>query len=569
MNNTYKTKNCQNCKKDFIIDSRDSLFYEKIQVPPPTFCPDCRLERRLTYANFSKFYKRSCDSCGKITICIHPEDRSYKMYCNPCWWKDNWDGTEYGMDYDHSKYFFDQLLELKNKSIFMALETLTPSNVNTEYTNNAAYQKDSFMTVFADYSEHCAYTGLTAHIKDCLDCYRAKDSELCYECAGVDNCYNCKWSEELENCVTCSFCRSCYGCVDCFGCVNLRNKTDCIFNVQYTKEEYKKKMKEFAIDKYEEQQKALNQAKKLWKKAPNRSYYGNSLNVNVSGDYIKESKNTHNAYWVTGAEDCRYVQYLNLKSTKDCYDYTGWGNSAELLYECYIVGEGAYNNKFSGECWPNAQNTEYSFYCIQSKDCFGCVNLKRKQYCILNKQYTKEEYFKLKEKIITEMKANPWKSKVGHIYSYGEFLPPELSPFGYNETIAFEYNPISKDEAEKAGYNWYDIPKKDYNITLQSPLLPSSLAETTDQIKKEVIQCSTCDKGYNISDIEFELLSKFNQPIPHSCPNCRHIRRFDRTNKTKLYDRQCDKCNVDIKTSYSPERKEIIYCESCYRDEVI
>ncbi len=32
-----QTKNCQNCKKDFIIEPEDFNFYEKIKVPAPTF----------------------------------------------------------------------------------------------------------------------------------------------------------------------------------------------------------------------------------------------------------------------------------------------------------------------------------------------------------------------------------------------------------------------------------------------------------------------------------------------------------------------------------------------------
>jgi len=39
-------------------------------------------------------------------------------------------------------------------------------------------------------------------------------------------------------------------------------------------------------------------------------------------------------------------------------------------------------------------------------------------------------------------------------------------------------------------------------------------------------------------------------------------------NPMQIYDRQCDKCGVEIKTSYAPDRPEIIYCEKCYQQEV-
>jgi len=576
MNKEYKNLvlGCQNCKKDFIIEPEDFLFYEKIsstgpKIPPPTFCPYCRMIRRMLFGNLSTFYKKKCDSCGELSIGLYPPDGKSKMYCNPCWWKDNWDGTEYGMDYDPNQPFFEQLIELRKKSIFVALESLYPSLINTKYTNNSSYQKNCFMTIYADCDEHCAYTRGTYHTKDCLDCFRAVESELCYECVGIHKCYNCVWSEELDSCVDCSFCQSCYGCTSCTGCVNLKNKSHYIENIQYSKEEYLEKIKELNLDTYDSQQKLKEQSEKFWIKAPKRSYHGNSLNKNVTGEYVYESKNTLNSYMASGVEDSRYVQYLSIPGTKNCYDYTGWGANSQLLYECYIVGEGAYNNKFCAECWPNAQNIEYSFYCVQGKDCFGCVNLKRKSYCILNKQYTKEEYFKLKEKIIADMKANPWKSKAGHIYTYGEFLPPELSPYGYSETMAYEYNPLSKVETEMSGYNWCDIPKQTYNVTCDEKSLPQTFNDIPKTIKQEVIQCNTCDKAYNINDIEIELLKKFNQPISHSCPKCRYNRRFNRNNKPGLYDRTCDKCGAEIKTPYSPDRPEIVYCEKCYQQEVV
>lgn len=560
---------CQNCRKDFVIEIEDFDFYEKIKVPPPTFCPFCRMIRRMSFGNLFKLYKRACDKCGQSVVCLYPSDKKHRMYCQACWWADDWDGTEYGMDYDPKRPFFEQLIELRDKSAFQALESLYPSLVNTKYTNCSSYQRNCFMTVYADFDEHCVYTALTAHTKDLLDCYRTTESELCYECIGLHKCYNCKWSEELENCVDCSFCQSCYGCIKCIGCVNLHGASYKIFNQQYSKEEYFKRVKEMQLETYEGQQKIKKQAEEFWLKVPKREYHGNSLNKNVTGEYIYESRNTHDSYLATGAEDCRFAQYLSLKGARDCYDYTGWGNDSSLIYECYIVGQGAYNNKFCAECWPESRNVEYSFYCIQGKECFGCVNLKRKNYCILNKQYTKEEYFKLKEKIISDMKTKPWKSKAGHLYSYGEFLPPELSPYGYNETIAHEYNPLTKQEAEKSGYYWYEIPTSPHDITCDGNSLPSTFSETPKTITKEVIQCSTCEKAYNIHPMEMELLKSFNQPIPRSCPTCRYNRRFNRTNKPALYERLCKNCKTKIKTPYAPGRPEIVYCVKCYQAEFL
>ena len=65
MENKSEKRICQNCKKDFIIEPEDFNFYEKIKVPPPTFCPWCRFIRRMAWRNERALYKRTCDLCQK------------------------------------------------------------------------------------------------------------------------------------------------------------------------------------------------------------------------------------------------------------------------------------------------------------------------------------------------------------------------------------------------------------------------------------------------------------------------------------------------------------------------
>jgi hypothetical protein len=69
-----ETKQCQNCKRDFVIEAEDFKFYEKIKVPPPTFCPECRRQRRLIWRNERHLYKRTCDLCNKSIISMYPKE---------------------------------------------------------------------------------------------------------------------------------------------------------------------------------------------------------------------------------------------------------------------------------------------------------------------------------------------------------------------------------------------------------------------------------------------------------------------------------------------------------------
>jgi formylmethanofuran dehydrogenase subunit E len=67
---------------------------------------------------------------------------------------------------------------------------------------------------------------------------------------------------------------------------------------------------------------------------------------------------------------------------------------------------------------------------------------------------------------------------------------------------------------------------------------------------------------------ELDFYIKNKLPIPTKHPDVRHIERIQNRNPRKLRDRKCAKCGVDIKTSYAPERPEIVYCEACYNKEI-
>lgn len=116
-----ETKNCQNCKNEFTIEPEDFEFYDKIKVPAPTFCPECRFQRRLMSRNEHALYKRNCDLCGKSMITMFSPDNPHKVYCEPCWWSDKWGAEKYARNYDPNRNFFEQFLELKKEVPYPAL----------------------------------------------------------------------------------------------------------------------------------------------------------------------------------------------------------------------------------------------------------------------------------------------------------------------------------------------------------------------------------------------------------------------------------------------------------------
>lgn len=499
---------------------------------------------------------------------MYHKDNPIMVYCSECWWADDWDGTEYAMDYDPNRNFFEQLYELSRKTPWVATETLGPSMVNSEYCNGASWLRNCYLVFWADYVENVTHSSILFQMKDSSDCMRARESELCYESMGINKCYRTFFSEECDACTDVWFSRNCYNCTNCVGCANLRGASYCIFNEKYSKEEYLQKIKELQLDSWSELEKIKKTSQAFWLTKPYRVYTGNSLNLNVTGEYVYESKNSQDLYMCTSVEDSRYVQFVTVPSARDCYDYSGWGANVDLIYEAHSTGEKASNIKFSNSCYPDSLNIEYSIWGSACKNCFGCINLKRKSYCILNKEYTKEEYLKLRENIINDMKNNPYVDPQGRIWSYGEFYPILLNLFGYNESDSQKFFPKTKEEALNEGYSWYKAEQIQHTPTLLVDLLPDTINQTPETITNEIIGCSNCGRGYKVGPLEFKLLQKMNMPIPRTCPQCRQKKHFNRLNPIHLWNRNCAKCNKEINTAFAPDRPEIVYCESCYQKEI-
>lgn len=138
-----ETKTCQHCSASFPITDKDMEFYEKVSpvfsgkkysIPTPTLCPDCRQQRRLSFRNERKLYKRKCDATGRDIISIYSPDKPFKVYHQDFWWSDKWDAMEYGRDFDFSKSFFEQFQELNHTVPTQAIY-LDNRMENSDYCN--------------------------------------------------------------------------------------------------------------------------------------------------------------------------------------------------------------------------------------------------------------------------------------------------------------------------------------------------------------------------------------------------------------------------------------------------
>ena len=592
---------CQNCKNQFTIESEDFQFYEKIKVPPPTFCPECRLQRRLAWINSRTLYSRSVD--GKSAISMYAPDKKYNIVEDKKWWNDTFDLINFGQEYNFNVPFFQQFDALLKRVPLPHLQRNYPTFENSDYCNAASYLKNCYLVFGADRSENVSYSNGVVEVRDSTDITFSYKSELCYECLVTEQCYHCFFCQDVENSSDMIFSQDCIGCNNCVGCFGLRNKSYHIFNQPYLKEEYKRKVEEFSIGSFEALEKLRNQAEEFFILQPHKFMHGRS-NSDVSGDYIYHSKNVHHGAKVHHAENCKYVFILDYFTggTANSYDYSWFGNNAELMYDTAWCGLGVSNIRFS--VWNyDAMDLQYCYGCHNSQHLFGCVGLRNKKYCIFNKQYTKEEHEALVFKIIEHMNAMPYQDKKGRVYRYGEFLPVELSPFNYNETMAHEFVPQTRKQLEEIGYSWGDRTERNLTAQMSYKDLPDHINDVPNDLVGKLILCRAfeedensalehnCTKVFKMTPQELSFYRRLGLPLPRLCPNSRYYQRLKQWNILKLWHRICtcsgeksdngvyqnttkhfhdtEHCPNEFETSYAPDRPEIVYCESCYNAEVV
>jgi len=98
-------KTCAQCNTEFELLEEDLNFYEKMKSPAPNYCWQCRMQRRLAHRNERALYKRKDSIDGDTIVSIYPESAPFPIYKPEHWWGDDWDGTDYGIDYDASRPF--------------------------------------------------------------------------------------------------------------------------------------------------------------------------------------------------------------------------------------------------------------------------------------------------------------------------------------------------------------------------------------------------------------------------------------------------------------------------------
>jgi len=546
---------CKTCNKEFMIRDEDLVFYKQMKTVPPLYCPECRMAQRLIFRNERTLYKRSCDMCKNDMITLYSPESPYKVYCSKCWWSDEWNPKDYGMDYNPNKKFFEQYKELQSKVPRLGIMEI--QNIRSEYTNGSAQNKDCYLIFASDYNEDCLYGRLLQRDKQCVDCAFLHESELCYECIDCRKCFKCMYSEQCQDCTDLLFCYNMRNSNNCILCTNGRNVSNSILNIKYSKEEYEKKKIEILKD-YESIERAKKEFRELKDKTI-RKFTTQTKCHNVVGDYLHNCQEGVELFDTYDAKNCSYMKDTEGPNS-DSWDCNNYYYKCEFNYNVMGCLQVSRSKNCAFIFYLN--DAEYCESCHHTSNALGCISIRKGNYMILNKEYEKEEYFKIKEIIENQLRADGL---------FGQFFPPEVAPFSYNESLIQDFYPLTKEESVKRGYKWNDVITGTYGKgTIKENEIPNNIVDVTDEILKEILVCKNCNKNYKIIEAELSFYKKMNVPLPHKDFECRHKDRMEKRNGMKLFHSSCMKegCKNEFETTYSPDRPETIYCESCYQKEV-
>ena len=549
-------RTCTRCRSAFEVLPEDLEFFERVspefdgvrfRLPPPTHCPDCRLQRRLAHRNEYTYFTRKCDRCGKSVVSVHRPDAPYPVYCYGCWWGDGWNPCDFGSDVDPARSFFDQFHELQERVPQLAMQNDNGvSSENCEYCQDFAFGKNCYLVTASWQDRDCMYCSQCNGDREVLDSFLVNESELAYFSVLGFKLYECAYMIACSGCSSCVLGFDLKECSDCTGCVGLRRKQFCFFNEQLGEAEYRARVSKFALHTRSGLERAKRQFLLFARNFPHRAVQ--QLNCeNCRGDSLSHCKN-FNGFGMIHGQDCRYGWQGD--GTEHCLDLHVTGR-AQWCYEGSC--DNSYQTLFSIWSWKN-KFLLYCDNCHSSEHLFGCIGMKRGSYCILNRRYSQEEYARLTAQLLQQMSARG---------EWGEFFPMRHALVAYNDSRAQDLFPLEAAQAQDEGLPWREEDPRSY--LPQDCVLPDSIRDAAESLISAVLACGGCRRNYRVTKPELLFYRKMELPVPERCPACRRRERAALYPATgRLFARWCESCKTPLESVFAESSGRQVLCEACY-----
>ena len=445
-----------------------------------------------------------CNATQRSIVSAIPDSSGLTIYDIDAWNSDEWDPTSFSRPYDFSRPFFAQFREVMNVVPFPSLGVARSTLENADYTNDISHAKNCYLVFGATNNEDCLFSQWLWNNRDVVDCTNVFESERCYDSVFLRKCYHVLYSQYCRECVDSFFLSHCIGCTNCFGCSGLTHKRFCFWNEQLTEKEYQQRVAELRLSSRSEVASLRQRAQQIWIQFPgvDDSLRGSET---CTGKNVLFSHGCKNSYFL---EKCDEVSdSIAVVSGKSSQLQLSYGDGSENIYFSTGIGDNAYDIRFSWECWMNVSSLEYCMYCVHGvSNCFGCIGLRRAEYCILNRPYSKSEYLELLPRI---------KAHMSHTGEYGSFFPHTFSPHPYNESWASMFFPCSREKTLREGFRWKDeLPIE--HISISTP--PDDLRDIDPSLLTKTFTCRKTGKPFKLTPPELAWYQREEIPPPEIAP---------------------------------------------------
>lgn len=275
------------------------------------------------------------------------------------------------------------------------------SSENCEYCDNVYYSQNLLFCFDMANCKDSYFTYDSYMAIQCVDCDYAVECESCYESVDTVKCFNCDFLFDCLDMRDSMHCHNCHNCHDVFGCVNLANKSYCIFNRQLSEEEYKQLLPKYKSLPKEKINEIILQIKSQHPRRQVKAAYNEN---SPYGNYIYHNKNCYLSFDAGHNENCAYLydSFYNRYSMDMTYA-SRYNEQAYEIVESNKINESAYVVN-SDSC----RNSFYLFDCKGVTDSIGCVGLRSRRFCILNRQLSEEEYKSMSQDLFRELSSAGW-----------------------------------------------------------------------------------------------------------------------------------------------------------------
>ena len=547
-------RKCELTGETFELTQEDIERYRKWNVPPSTFSEFSRMRILSAWGAGVDLWWKPHFVTGKPILCSSHPDSVMPVVTDMEYFSKDW-GEEVPLGYDSNKSLFQQQKELFESVPQPAFQAHGSENcvgggylgsVNSFMLFGTYYSKDSF-TIFRCRNTDRCMDGV--FLENCSDTYSSSMAVRTHGCTQVFDSLDC---------INSSFLFDCRNCEDCFGATNARRKKFIFMNEQLSEGEYKERISKIDLSctsTFEEYKKKFHELLRrdaIWPEHFNINSEG------CEGNYLLDCRNT-SGFFCTGSLNVKNSQFVF--ESQECEDVVIGNDSQDVYNTCVSL---ACQNTKNSWITKFCSSVEYCAICDDCEFCFGCVGLQKKKYCILNKQYTEDEYWKKLDEIKCAMLDRG---------EYGRFWSMDFANWGANIGFGSLTAPLTPEEIHKLGGELFNLesgiryaPYKDAPVNDVNEV-PDCISDISSENLGVTFYDEKAGRRFNVGEREYKFRAAHGYPFPREHYRGRLIELIRQVGNLERESSSCDKCSKQFMTSKNlmfPDRK--VYCYECYLD---